>query len=413
MQPWERRLSDLGHLLRNCQATYFDPDPFRRNTNQFLQTARTVTFLIQKQKETIPNYAGWYEDNVHRPWADDRVMKWARDSRNTIEKEGDLDLNSSLTVTLIFSYIDDQDISVPCSRNELVAANIKRLIRFARKRLPTGVSTDAVIRIERRWVGNSLPDWELLHALLYVYARIHTCCSNLASHLSATLDPSIRHSTDFDDVATDARRIRYLTLDDLQTGTLKARRMHADPKFEPPPALQAVLAEIPGKPTNLAENLAFYSRMARATFDHFGNHMPMLWLFDDQYKPIDFISGLFSDQTSKYIFWRHVADRILYLKATSLIWISEAWIRDIRGYAYKRMKDLPIIGETLHVIALDKDDKSQITTWNIKRGPSGPPTLELVSEETENSEPATFNYLIPARKAFAKLKGGRPNVAKT
>jgi hypothetical protein len=36
-----------------CAATYFDHELFRLNTNQFLQTARTVTFLIQKNRERL------------------------------------------------------------------------------------------------------------------------------------------------------------------------------------------------------------------------------------------------------------------------------------------------------------------------------------------------------------------------
>jgi len=53
-KPWERRLKDLSHLLKCCIDTYFDPELFRLNLNQFLQTARTVTFIIQKNKK--PDY---------------------------------------------------------------------------------------------------------------------------------------------------------------------------------------------------------------------------------------------------------------------------------------------------------------------------------------------------------------------
>ena len=52
-KPWERRLKDLSHLLKCCIDTYFDPELFRLNLNQFLQTARTVTFIIQKNKNQI------------------------------------------------------------------------------------------------------------------------------------------------------------------------------------------------------------------------------------------------------------------------------------------------------------------------------------------------------------------------
>lgn len=150
MKPWEKRLSDLAHLLKNCHTTYLDPDLFRMNTNQFLQTARTITFIIQKNKDTIPNYENWYDKTVIQPWGSDEVMRWAKEARNKVEKEGDLDLYSSLKLTLVFSYLTEEDAEIQCSKAELLNAGIKKLIRFAQKKLPSGVSHAAAIKIERR-----------------------------------------------------------------------------------------------------------------------------------------------------------------------------------------------------------------------------------------------------------------------
>jgi len=49
MKAWERRLKDLSHILVNCEKTYFEPELFRMNLNQFLQTARTHS-LYKKTK---------------------------------------------------------------------------------------------------------------------------------------------------------------------------------------------------------------------------------------------------------------------------------------------------------------------------------------------------------------------------
>ena len=91
-RPWERRLKDLSFVLANCAQTYFDPELFRMHTNQFLQTARTVTFIIQKNKGGIPEFEAWYSSEVQENWRMDEVMLWARDARNKIEKVGDLEL---------------------------------------------------------------------------------------------------------------------------------------------------------------------------------------------------------------------------------------------------------------------------------------------------------------------------------
>ena len=102
MQRWERRLADLERLLESCHTTYFDPNLFRMNINSFLQTARTVTFLINKQKANIPDFESWHATNIVEAWNNDDIMRWSVQSRNHIEKEGDLDMHSSLDLCLIF-----------------------------------------------------------------------------------------------------------------------------------------------------------------------------------------------------------------------------------------------------------------------------------------------------------------------
>ena len=163
-KPWERRLKDLALILDNCFNHYFEPELFRLNLNQFLQTSRTITFIIQKNKEDIPQFDEWYKDNIQKPLMQSPLMKWAKDSRNKIEKQGDLEMFSTASAKLIFSYDDTEDVEF-LSCNSMLSINVKRLVRIARKDLPTGVLDASAIKVERRWVGDSLPDWELLHAL--------------------------------------------------------------------------------------------------------------------------------------------------------------------------------------------------------------------------------------------------------
>lgn len=64
MTPWRRRLGDYSQLLHQADHTYFEPDLFRLNAQNAIQTARTVTFLIKKNKSTIPDFEAWYQENV-------------------------------------------------------------------------------------------------------------------------------------------------------------------------------------------------------------------------------------------------------------------------------------------------------------------------------------------------------------
>ena len=131
-KPWERRLKDLSHLLNSCTKTYFDPELFRLNLNQFLQTSRTVTFIIQKNKREIEDYDTWYQKNIIEKLNNDSLMTWAKNSRNTIEKQGDLEMYSEAKATLISSYIEENDIEIT-TQESLLGIGIKKLVRVAQK----------------------------------------------------------------------------------------------------------------------------------------------------------------------------------------------------------------------------------------------------------------------------------------
>jgi len=407
MRPWERRLKDLAQLLKNCEATYFDPDLYRMNTNQFLQTARTVTFIIQKNKNTIPRYETWYAENVIRPWASDPLMAWAKNSRNQIEKEGDLDLYSSLGVSLIYSYNADEDISIPCGRDELVGANIQKLLRFAWRELPKGISDSAVVKIERRWVANTLPEWELQHALTYVYARLYDCSAALARYMGTVLDNSVPESTSFDQLVTDSRKVRFLKSSDLKFSRTTTRHFSRDLNFKPLPSFEEELKKYESrpKPKNLHQLVEYHANFARLTFEQFGNYIPTLIIFDKDSKAIDVISTQFVDQATKYIFWRAIADRILYLRASSIIWICESWIRNAKEQIHMPNKNLSVLGETLQVRGLNLEGETAQITWNILRKHGEvKPQLELLSPDHKYVNEVIWNYLIPIKKAFEIIR---------
>lgn len=404
MKPWERRLRDLSHLLENCHTTYLDPDLFRMNTNQFLQTARTVTFIIQKNKSIIPNYDTWYSDAVLEPWSKDNIMQWAKDARNSIEKEGDLELNSSLKLTLVFSYLAEDDVEIMCSKVELLNAGVKKLIRLAQQKLPSGISDAAAVKIERRWVTALLPQWELLQALAYVYARIFECCQSLAKQLNSKLDDCIADARYFSGLQDETRQVSYIKLNGLNMHSLKTEVISSDRKFKLAPAIQEAFNALHVNrtwPRNLDEVLEYYTNMAKLTFDHFGNHVPMLFLFNENWQPIDMISTHFGDQADKFIFWRHVADQIVTLQACGLVWISESWMRSADRTGNTAVRNMPITGERLHVIALDKSGNRQEAGWDIlRKHEETKPTLQQIPADDKIEKDMSPYFLVPALRAM-------------
>ena len=355
MRPWERRLADLGTVLRNCHSAYFSPDPFRMNLNHFLQTARTVTFIIQKHKASISHFDSWYQANVHVAWIDDAVMKWAKDARNAIEKQGDLDANSFLNLTLVFSYLAEEDVKVQTGRAELLQAAMKALVRLARRRLPTGVEDAAAVRVERRWVANSLPDVELLQAMRHIYSRLHATCTLLAEHLGHTLPNTIDSPASLARLANKAQRVSYLKLSNLKFHDFQHVLQEFSKDDEPPASIGRVIDRIGPRnlDTHTLESTVDYMvSMAEATFHEYGHHLPMVFYFDDSWSPLGIVSAHFEDQTDKFIFWRGVAEDIVALRAHALSWTSESWLRTTHRTSSKPIRKLPIAGEQLHNLGL-------------------------------------------------------------
>ena len=403
MRPWERRLRDLAHLLRNCGETYFSPDRFRQNTNQFLQTSRTVTFIIQKNKGAIPGFDSWYKANVLQPWATDPVMSWAKDARNVIEKEGDLEMQSTLQVTVLYSYIADEDMVIEVTRKELLQASIEHLLKAAHRVLPPGIADAAVLKIQRRWVADTLPDRELIYAFTYAYSQLHRICSALAKHLNSELDPSIPHPTSIDPSSNDVAKVRFIKLSKPGVGRHTSIRINADPSYKPPPALLRLKEEFASapKPASLAEVVALHAKMAQVTFEEHGNHIPMLSLYDKNWNQIDFMSTAFTDQAEKYLFWRNAADRAFYLKAYALVWTSESWLRDLKEHQDRPIAELPIVGEQLHVVGADATGAHEVATWNITR-PSGAshPVLVRLTSDDEYRQPGHIFFVKPVVAAM-------------
>ena len=401
-QPWERRLVDLAHILTSCAETYFEPELFRRNTNNFLQTARTVTFIIQKHKADIPDFDSWYQANVLDAWKNDELMQWAKEARNTIEKEGDLELYSSLRVVLLLSYLEEDDVEVQCGRNELLRAGVQKLIRFSQKQLPTGVSDAAAIKIERLWITSKLKSHELLKALGYVYSRLFDCCRRLATHLGYQLPNSVLSPSDVNAIREDSRQVQIVKLKDLDTYRITTQGINRLPDESLPGVIKegvAKLKETLGRPSDFLSFIAFYSGMAEITFRHWGYHVPMLFLFGRNWETLDFITPVFNDQSEKYFFWRSLAERVQIQNIYCLIYITEIWIRDVSGYPSSAIKDLPIRGEKLQLTAFDRDGEMTVRSWPIERvGDNELPTLGAM-EVAEASDQKVF-FLVPVMRSM-------------
>jgi hypothetical protein len=122
-----RQTHDLWH---ETQAAYPDADAFVLKLNACIQTARSVTFVLQTEgrRRSRADFDAWYAPWQERMRADAR-MRWLIDARNAIEKEGDLDTHSIARVSLALTDQEEQltEVEVPAAVSPADAATAIKL----------------------------------------------------------------------------------------------------------------------------------------------------------------------------------------------------------------------------------------------------------------------------------------------
>ena len=102
------------------------------------------------------------------------------------EKQGDLESNSYIRAEILASYLDEgcPRIDVPAHLFESPETLLRRIPDTA---LGQHILRNGALRIQRRWVENTLPDYELLDAVAIAYGKLSELVSD--AHRQLGLDP--------------------------------------------------------------------------------------------------------------------------------------------------------------------------------------------------------------------------------
>src|SRR3989338_11183952 len=174
-----RRMDEAHNLWHEALASYAYTEKFRLSLNSCIQTLRNVTFHLQKQKDVISNFDDWYA-----PWqqkmAQNEVMKWLIRARNIVVKEGDLETKSMCRVSVVSSYLEPPYVEYEVNplKKHTQIANERQIIE-----LPKHILENGTLRVERRWVVNDLPQWELLDALAKSYGVLSELVNDCHKHM--------------------------------------------------------------------------------------------------------------------------------------------------------------------------------------------------------------------------------------
>jgi hypothetical protein len=179
------RLREFHHFWHEALVAYGDPDGFAFNLNALVQAARNVTFLLQSEKEHLPDFERWYATWQARLGAD-AVAAWAADARTTVVHKSDLE-RSSGAIARIHDNLDfarfKMNVPPTVPSDELAHSLVQTAPPKVRAML-----ANCVLSLERTWIVTDLPDREILDAFAHVYGELASLLAE--AHDRAEVDPS-------------------------------------------------------------------------------------------------------------------------------------------------------------------------------------------------------------------------------
>jgi hypothetical protein len=104
----EERLKSCAEFWKQADASYQEPAAFVRYVQATIQGLRSVTFVLQNAKRQIQGFEGWY-GVWQAKMRQDRVLRWLVDTRNKIEKVGDIEPASKLRLTFCQDWLSDTE----------------------------------------------------------------------------------------------------------------------------------------------------------------------------------------------------------------------------------------------------------------------------------------------------------------
>jgi hypothetical protein len=166
------RLHEIHHWWHQMARNYHEPEPFRYSLGAFIQAARGVTFMLQKEKAAFKDFS-WYDKWVEEA-KDNPLLRWLNDARINVVHRQSLEPNSWIEVDCIdnprsrLHTEDDEDDDV----NDGPLVGKVNPFMCTHEFIAKGPSTDHCHKFTRQWGIEGLPGKELLEVCAEVYDRL-------------------------------------------------------------------------------------------------------------------------------------------------------------------------------------------------------------------------------------------------
>ncbi|AVT82994.1 hypothetical protein [Rhodopseudomonas palustris] len=398
----DRRLDDVHRHWHSAERAYFEPQAFRVAIQTAIQTLRTVTFIIQSNKRVIADFDHWYE-----PWQEklkaDALMRWMVDARNKIEKQGDLEAHSFVRAEIVASYLNNGPvIEVPAKLFDGAGFILKNIPREAVR--SDHVKRFGTLRIQRRWVENTLPDYELLEAVGIAYGRIAEVVHD--AHRRIGREPPITINVENGEQLVaglggrlpcmigheDARTVN-ISISDGKRFEISRTSVRCDQE-----AAQEGVKRYGLRPEDIwnseggqVDVLKALFNAARVMTEKDGRHVTMIVLLRGS-QPVQLAEVEFPDQGAKYVIMRGVANDVIKLGVDGVILIGEAWLAVADpNNPYMRAADAPHKVEILRATLVRRDgDPVELSAQFNRRGDQ----VRLGKTETTSEGQHYIHYIF-------------------
>jgi hypothetical protein len=331
----DRRLDDVHRHWHSAERAYFEPDGFRVAIQTAIQTLRTVTFILQANKALIPDFDTWYAQWQEKLKANP-LMRWMVDARNKIEKQGDLETFSYVRAELVASYLSNGPVvEVPAN---LFQGPGDLLNSIPKSDLGNHFWRHGTLRVQRRWVENTLPDHELLDAVAIAYGVIAEIVhdAHVKVGLAGPLTVNIETGEEYGNgpagrlpcmIGHGDTRTLNISLSDGQPFGLSHEEVAFDfKKVKDTASRYGVKSEdVFGRGDDQKSMLRSLFETARGLTETDGHHVTMLVLLRGT-QVVRLAQVEFPDHGSKYIIMRDLAHEVARTLADGVILIGESWI---------------------------------------------------------------------------------------
>jgi hypothetical protein len=326
--------------------------------------------------------------------------------------EGDLESHSFVRAEILASYLDDGPrIDVPA---HLFEGPEKLLRSIPDTALGQHILRNGTLRIQRRWVENTLPDYELLNAVAIAYGNLSELVHD-AHHQIGLDPPQTIHGDagDMYDLPSMGWRFPCMIGHEAPRTLMISIANGAGIKFETKnvpiqideTTVGALMERYGGNPfeamrrdyktdTDLA---AGYFALARDVFLRDGFHRSFMFLLRDR-KPVKIIDATAENVQQKYLMMRHLANLVTTSGADTAILIGEVWLaRADHLKPYERPAESPNRTEALVLHLVSKSGEPLDFFAEICRDGE-----EMSLGDTEVSESMAAFQFLPFYQAWAR-----------